>query len=317
MTKRLGTAFDASATCPVWEAFLIRVMPDAVQRRYIQASVGYSLTGLTGEHCFWFLHGAGSNGKTTFIETLQALLGDYSQAATESMIALHPHGTPPKAELARLPGVRFLSGSEVSQGMRLNEGLIKGLTGEDTMTGEAKYCAPFNFKPTLKLWLFGNHRPAISGTDLGIWRRVRLIPFTQEIPDSEKDKFLTAKLRAELPGILNWALAGLRDWQDNGFTVPEIVEQATADYRTDSDVIGSFLSEYLEEAPGCSLPAKDVYSKYGEWCHDEGLRHPLAAAAFNRRLEDRGLHLIRSNGQRKWTGLGWLPENPVFRAKAS
>jgi putative DNA primase/helicase len=232
ITKSISPRFDPSATCPQWEKFIERVTRGhAGLAEFLQRSIGYSLTALTTEHVFWFLHGCGKNGKSVFIETMQSLSGEYGRRATEKLLSISRFGgDAPLDELAGLPGTRMIFGSETADGVKLNEKLVKDLTGGDTLRGRRLYNDGFDFRPVCKLWMFGNHKPEICGTDHGIWRRVLLVPFTACISNQEQDSHLAAKLGAELPGILNWALAGLRQYHEIGLALFSPVFQAHRRY---------------------------------------------------------------------------------------
>jgi len=321
ITKSIAASFDPAATCPKWEAFIERVTRDHEGlAAFLQRSVGYSLTGLTAEHVFWFLHGCGKNGKSVFMETMQALSGEYGRRASDRLFSISRHGgDAPLDELAGLPGVRMLFGSETADGVRLNEKLVKDLTGGDTLRGRRLYCDGFDFTPSAKLWMFGNHKPEICGTDHGIWRRVLLVPFSAHISDEEQDKHLTIKLRAELPGILNWALAGLRQYREIGLAPPPCVIAATNSYKTDEDALGDFLDECVEsgEGPEFAVSKNALYVTYAQWAKKSGLRYPLSSKSLSRRLKDRGFVEVPS---RMWSGYrlrGGLPfdDLPPFSPK--
>ena len=290
VTRSLGTAFDPRATCPTWEGFIERVTRghDGLAE-FIQRSVGYSLTGLTVEHVFWVLHGAGHNGKSTFIETLQNLSGEYGTRASEKLLAMSRHGADaPLDEVAGLHGCRFLFGSETQEGVRLNEKFIKDLTGGDTVRGRLLYKEGFQFRPTCSLWMHGNHKPDICGTDYGIWRRVQMVPFTARITAKEIDKNLPAKLCAELPGILNWAIAGLRQWEATGLAAPFCVTSATADYQSDQDTLGDFIKDMISYVDGATTTKREMYSAYERWASENGYRFPLTTKRLSLRLKERG-----------------------------
>jgi putative DNA primase/helicase len=309
VTKRMGCDYDPSATCPAWESFLAKVQPDPEVRALLQRWAGYCLTGIVREHKFVFFYGTGSNGKSTFLETLFALYGGYAQGAPEKLIMTNPRGGDPCHEVARLPGVRFLLGCEVSEGMRINESIVKSLVSGDTLTGEEKYCPSFDFNPVAKLNLFGNHRPVVHGTDHGFWRRVILVPWEVQIADGEKDMALPGRLRAELPGILNWCLAGLSAWRNGGLRPPAIIEAATAEYKDASDILGGFITAHLDtNAPGCKLPTKEVYRKYQEWAEESGIRSPWSVRIFNEKMKARGISKRGSHGIDFWDGVGWHSE---------
>ncbi|WP_294401777.1 phage/plasmid primase, P4 family [Prosthecobacter sp.] len=290
VTRGVGTAFDPHAICPIWEGFIKRVTRghDGLAE-FIQRSVGYSLTGQTVEHVFWFLHGAGRNGKSTFIETLQNLSGEYGARSSEKLLAMSKHGADtPQDEVAGLHGCRFLFGSETQEGVRLNEKFIKDLTGGDTVHGRQLYKEGVQFRPTCKLWMFGNHRPDICGTDHGIWRRVQLVPFTATITAEEIDKDLPAKLCTELPGILNWAIAGLRQWETAGLAAPRCVTSATAEYQSDQDILGDFINDNVNSVPGATTTKPAMYKSYQRWAIEKGHRYPLTDKKLSHRLKDRG-----------------------------
>jgi putative DNA primase/helicase len=288
MTKTAGVPYDAAATCPKWEAFMEQIVPDAEVRHFLQVSAGYWLTGDTGAQCFWFFYGAGANGKSTFLGTLYHLLGDYAQKAGE-MLSLSPKSNLP-LELSTLPGVRFLVGNEVTDGMKLNETLVKDITGGDVVKGREHYEAFFAFRPACKLIMYGNHRPTITGTDGGMWRRVRLVPFTTVIPPEQRNPHLDKEFLTELPGILNWCLRGLAEWHARGLPMPKAVMQATEAYREDSDVLGEFLQETTVSVKDMNetVLLEPLYNRYGEWYAENGRRHPLTAQALRRQLQDRG-----------------------------
>lgn len=288
ITKRVGAPYVAEAACPRWVAFLDRVLAsNGTLIDFQQRLWGYTLTGDTSEQIFGFLHGGGKNGKSVHNETAQALLGDYAQRAPQSLLTASNNGREPSHEIARLQGARLVIGSETEEGARLAESRVKDITGGDTLTGRFLYAEAFDFRPCLKLWMFGNHRPTISGTDEGIWRRMRLIPFTVHIPEAERDPHLPDVLRGELPGILQWALAGTRQWLERGLDAPSIVMAASEEYRREEDTLGDFLQDELQEAPGASVRAGEMFARYRAWCERVGYRYPLAQKALTKRLGER------------------------------
>jgi putative DNA primase/helicase len=328
LTKCLPIAYDPSAQCPAWEAFLWRAMggslgPDTEDmgggelenRRkaderakaltgFLQRALGYTLTGHTTEQCLLLLHGMGSNGKSTFLEVLQILLGDYAQSTpSASLLAKDRHDGIPN-DIARLRGARLVTAVEIGEGKRLDEELVKRLTGQDTLTARFLHGEFFDFKAEFKLFIACNHLPTIRGTDYAIWRRIRLIPFTVTIPDEEQDRDLPAKLRAELPGILHWAVQGCLDWQHKGLGAPVEVTEATADYRASMDVIGRFIEERCILSPKVRVKAGDIYQDYKRWC-DEGNEYPMNQKNFGLRLSERGLEPQKGTaGARWWIGIG-------------
>ena len=250
VTKSIAVPFDPSARCPRWERFLGEVFPEPSIREYVRCVVGYTLAGITDEHLFMFCYGSGANGKSTLLETLQHVMGDYASRAGAEIICLSKHGREPESQIAELMGQRLVIGAETAEGARLNENLIKDITGGDTLRGRRIYESAFQFIPQCTLWLFGNYKPAISGCDDGIWRRVRLIPFLQKFESDRKDPSLKTKLRAEAPGILAWAVRACLDWQRSGLTTPETVRLAVEEYRTDEDSLADFIEECTETLLG-------------------------------------------------------------------
>lgn len=309
ITRFVACPYDPTADCPVWLAFLERIMPDIAVRTYLQKLAGYSITGLTSEHHFVFLYGGGANGKSTFLEALYALCRDYSLKAPDRLIHCDDRGATPPDVIAAIDGVRFLVGSETTQGVRLNEGTVKDLTGGDTLTGARKYEHSYSFKPVAKLWCFGNHKPAVRGTDDGIWRRMRLIRFPVQIPQSEWDLDLPSKLLAELPGILAWVVDGALAYFRDGLSIPPAVAAATQEYREDEDTLGEFIASNVVESPGANLPHKDVFKAYRKWAEESGIRSPLTNRSLANSLRDRGWSQKRTMAARFWAGFSLAPES--------
>jgi len=305
LTKYADVEYVADAECPLWRTFLERIFDgNAEIISYLQRAVGYSLTGDTREQCLHLMHGTGSNGKSTFLEVLQALMGDYGVQADFATF-VEKKGDGPRNDVARLAGARMVRSSEVGEGKRLNESLVKSLTGQDTIAARFLYSEAFEFRPTFKLWLAANHKPVIRGTDHAIWRRVRLIPFTVTISEQEKDETLKDRLLTELPGILRWAVEGCEQWLERGLQPPEAVTVATAAYKNESDIIGNFLEECCEIGAGLEVPATDLYTAYKRWAHDNG-EFELSQTAFGRRIEERGFD-VRKNGVKYRKGLRLVP----------
>jgi putative DNA primase/helicase len=244
LTKLAPVAYDPDATCPRWLEFLDRIFAgDYHLIAYLRRLVGYSLTGVVRQHLLPFMHGLGANGKTTFIETLLNLLGpDYSMKAAPDLLLARRNDSHP-TERADLFGKRLVACVEVEEGRRLAEALVKEMTGGDRMRARRMREDFWEFVPRHHVWLAGNHRPTVTGTDIGIWRRIKLIPFEVTIPLAEQDLELTDKLRAELPGILNWALTGCWAWNTHGMREPAAVRLATAEYAAEQDDVGRFIDE--------------------------------------------------------------------------
>ena len=305
LTYVLPVAYDPAAVCPTWDAFIERITNgDGDLARFLAAAVGYTLSGWTAAQVLFFLYGTGANGKSTFIETVMALMGELAHKARAQVLMLSERDRVPN-EIAALAGRRLVVASELSDGARLNEGLVKDLTGDDTISARFLYGEPFTFRPQFKLWLYGNHKPTITGTDDGIWRRVRLIPFTVQIPENERDPRLPAKLRAELPGVLAWAVRGWQGYQQHGLPTPAAVSAATADYRSESDLIGIFLVERCILAASATARGGDLYQAYTLWGTENNLR-PLSGVRFAKALKERGFTNGHDRNGSFWEGVGIL-----------
>src|SRR5215207_4109945 len=303
MTKIAPTRYRPDAAAPTWETFLERVLPGEDLRAFVQRAVGYSATGDTSEQCMFINHGGGANGKSTFQEAIAAALGDYAmRAPTEMLLAKRTDGVP--NDVARLKGARFVSASETEEGRRLAESRIKDLTGQDTVTARFMKAEWFDFAPTHKLWLSTNHKPEIRGTDVAIWRRIRLVPWTVTIPPAEQDKKLPIALRHELAGILAWVVRGCLQWWCEGLQAPDEVHKATGEYRAEMDVLAGFLAECCELDTGHWEYAKDLYECYKRWCDENGER-PEPQRKFGGRLGERGFQRDRggSRGAGIWRGV--------------
>lgn len=305
ITKMAPASFDPGANSTRWQAFLDRIFDgDEELIAYIQRAVGYSLTGAVGEQCLFFLYGTGQNGKSVFIQTLLSVLGEYAQKAPTEMIMKQERssgGATP--DMARLRGVRLAVTAELDENQRMGEARVKDLTGADRIVARHLYREPIEFDPTHKLWIYGNHKPAIRGTDDGIWRRIRLVPFTVTIPNEEKDPHLTEKLKRERDGILAWAVRGCLEWQRDGLGLPSAVASATDAYRNESDRLGTFLDERCVVEMWARVGKSELYAAYDAWCHDSG-EHPVSKRKLGQLLVERGFGDGRNERERFWTGLG-------------
>ena len=303
LTTLAPVRYDPDATCPLWLAFLDRIMDGNREMvDFLRRAVGYSLTGDVSEQKLFFPHGSGANGKSTFINTILSILGgDYAiQAAPELLVVgkdRHP------TEVADLYGKRLVASTEVDDGRRLAEGLVKQLTGGDKIKARLMRQDFFQFDPTHKLWLVANHKPTVKGTDFAIWRRILLIPFDVTIGDEEKDPYLSEKLKAESAGILTWAVRGCLKWQRQGLGIPESVKQATDAYRADSDTFSTFLTECTVNAKNAETKASVLYSAYETWCGENGER-PQGGKQFSQKLTERGFDKVKTRLGIFYLGVG-------------
>lgn len=312
LTKLCPVRFDAQAEAPRWIDFVETIFGgDESLMHYVQKAAGYSLTGDVSQQCFFFLYGLGANGKSVFVETLLSLLGDYAtKTSIQTLMARDGDGSDANPALVALQGARLVVSSEIEEGKRWNESLVKDLTGGDRITARPLYGAPLTFTPEFKLWVYGNHKPTIRGADAGIQRRIKLIPFSVTIPESKRDPKLKLKLAAERAGILNWALAGLRMIEADGFEEPAVVRDATRAYIQDQDALKDWIEECVElcYVPGTEtlqtalrIANAELYANYANWC-DKRRQFTLSHKALTQRLLDRGFAQSDERG-RPWIGL--------------
>lgn len=304
ITRTTNTAYDPAATCPAWIKFLHEIFDNNQELiGYMQRAIGYSLTADMREDVIHICWGTGSNGKSTWGNTLGGVLGDYAESANVATFLadnLPRSSSGPSEDLARLRGARFLRASEPDERRALNSSLLKELTGREPITARFLFGSTFKFKPVFKLWISANHKPAIHDASHGMWRRMRLIPFTIQISDAQKDGTLEGRLLNERAGILNWALQGTQDWIQYGLGAPEAVMAATEQYRTDSDLLGLFLRDLCVFDDYRKVDAGKLYQAYKHWCERTGER-AWANQAFHRKLTDRGFPIDHATGLR--TGL--------------
>lgn len=273
MSKITICEYDTSGKPPkLWLKFLDDVTNgDKDLQEYIQKSVGYSLSGSTKEQCAYFLYGMGNNGKSTFLDTISEMLNGYSSNVQPETIMMKRFGEGGvNSDIARLKSARFVSSEEPTEGVRLNEGLLKQLTGGGKITCRFLYGDEFEYAPEFKIWVATNHKPVIRGTDLGIWRRIKLIPFEVNIPKEKVDKNLKYRLRKELPQILRWAVEGCIKWQNEGISDPDCVKQAVAGYKLEMDLLASFMDQCVEIDYNSDekIMANQLFQVYSKWAKE-------------------------------------------------
>ena len=315
ISKLADVEYNDAAECPVFLTFLDTILPDDEVRSFIQRYLGYCLTALTHEQVFVFLYGAGRNGKSTLVDVICRLLGDYSTTVPFETLAGDDRrkGSEATPDLVRMPGARIVRASEPESGMKFRESMVKSLTSGEPILIRRMREEFIEIYPTFKLIISGNHRPDIRGGDDGIWRRVLLVPFDVQISRSEVDRALPDKLWAERSGILNWLIAGALSYLEEGLCVPDSVRAATDDYREQSDVYGAFLKGACDvtgddsdiETPG------DLYTSFKIFCERQGF-FAFGVSTFNKALPERaaayGFRKAKSMGLSLYRGLRIKPE---------
>jgi putative DNA primase/helicase len=305
ITKLAPVQYDPEAVCPQWISFLQQIMGgNESLTDFLPRAVGYALTGQTFEQVLFILYGIGANGKSTFLEVVRALCGDYARQA-EFTTFLERKSDTVRNDLARLAGARFVTAVEATSGRRLDEAVVKQLTGGDAITARFFYKEHFEFTPQFKLFLATNHKPVIRGTEHAIWRRIRLIPFEVTIPPEQQDRALSTKLQAELPGILTWAVQGCLAWQrEGGLAMPPEVLLATQTYREEMDLFGQFLADCCLLGPRRRATTEELYQAYGLWCTQNGIHYQPTKPQFGRWLGERGFtHSPRQGNKQSWAGV--------------
>ncbi|MCC5807592.1 MAG: PriCT-2 domain-containing protein [Opitutales bacterium] len=273
-TVQIPCDFNPEATCPRWDRFLDYFMGgDQDMIDYLARAAGYSLTGYVDQDVLFFCYGKGANGKSTFTATMKMLLGDLM--TTIPMVALLAKASDNNFDYrkAQMEGKRLVVSDEIPESQTLSESAIKTLVGGDEITARRPYEKPYTFHPTHKLWMVGNHKPNIKGTDLGIWRRVQVIPWLITMPETKRRPRheILADHREEMPGIFLWAIRGFIDLVDNGgLRPPKSIQHATREYQTDSDQFGRFLEERTEKVHGFSIALTELRETFAAWCEDEG-----------------------------------------------
>jgi putative DNA primase/helicase len=301
-TKQAPVAYQPAAHASLWAACVECWQPDPTMRGYLQRVVGSAATGHPVEHLFVNI-GGGANGKSVFYGALQRVLGPYAVVPDRSLFVLTRHEPHPTVR-ADLFGARMLLAPETEAGAQLAESQVKEITGSDRMTGRRMREDPWGFWPTWTAFLHTNHRPAVRGTDDGIWRRLRIIPWDVVIPSDQRDPYLASKLADEAPGILRWMVEGALDWQAQGFDEPEQVRSASHDYRAASDTTARFLDEAdLTIKPDSWTPSADLVAAHERWCEDSGLKHPEQWQLTSEGLKRLGAVPRKRAGQRGWEGI--------------
>lgn len=298
ITKLAPVAYDPMAQCPQFIEFLDQIFNGNIELiDYMQRLLGMCLSGdITAQH-LWFFYGSGANGKSTLLGLIQKIIGDYACSAPDSLLTLgkDEHAT----QLADLQGRRLVIASETESAARLNVQRVKVLTGEDIIKARRMRQDFYEFRRTHKLILQTNNRPIVREDSEAVWRRIRVVPFTVTIPPEARDPDLSNKLWSEAPGVLNWLVAGCRDWLKNGLRDPKCVMAATAEYREESDQVRDFVQCCCDTGEGLWEFTKNLRAAYESYCAESGDR-PVNGKVFTDSLVRLGF-----TAERKYIGRGW------------
>lgn len=306
ITRMLDLDYRPDAKCPIWEAFLLSSMADRPHLvDYLRRVTGYIFTGSVREHALFLFYGRGRNGKGTFVETIAYLLGELAQKAQMESFLLRRGEKGVSNDIARMKGARLVHATEANQGRRLDEATIKELTGGDTLCARFLHQEFFEFAPTHKLVFSVNDRPVITGDDHGIWSRVHLVPWDVRFEGDKQDKGLKDRLRtrAELEGILAWAVRGCLEWQAGGLQAPEEVIAAVSAYREEMDTFGQFAEDCLVFDANTCAKASEIFAAYEIWAREAGERLNNQRW-LGQKLAKMGLERKKSGGTFGWVGVG-------------
>lgn len=312
ITKATGCAYDPQAACPAFIAFLRSLFcgltgstgPDDDQGmiQYMQMAFGYCLTGKVVEKMFFFAFGGGDNGKSRLVEVLRELLGSYAIIVSTNAFMQRNDTSGATPEIARLQGMRLAVATETNDHQVFDEALVKAVTGGEMFSARRLYGSPFEFMPKFKLFMSGNDKPIIRSDGRAMWSRLHLMPFERVFEVHQQDKGLAAKLSAELPGILNWAIEGCLLWQKaGGLTMPPRMLAGVQQYKTDMDLIQQWMSDCCKLAPTLTTLSAPAYASFGNWCKQNGHR-VITQTKFSMKLAERGFVKQHSRVGKVWEG---------------
>jgi putative DNA primase/helicase len=308
ITMMTAAPYQPEARLPLFDAFLERVLPSPELRVCVQRIAGYACTGSTREEKLFLPHGPTAGGKSTLLIAVRRALGDYAATAdATTFMTRRAEGGAPRDDLVKLIGRRLVVSSEVEDGTRFAESLVKTLFGGDDMSARALYERTVEFTPAFKLLIAANHRPRARDDDDALWRRIVEVPFTVSIPEAERDPAVKATLCDPAQAgaaVLAWAVAGAAAWYRDGLALPQAVKVATAQYREAMDPLRDFLTDRCVLEAVAEIAAKELRATYEEWAREAGVKHPVGGNGFAERLEARGcVRFRRHGGARWWAGI--------------
>jgi putative DNA primase/helicase len=318
ITKLAPVVYDPAAQCPNWLAFLDMIMLGRQNLvDFLKRALGSSLTGITSDKAMFILYGpGGDNGKSTMVEVMEMLLGNYARRTPVETFLKKREGSIPN-DIARLRGARFVWAAENDRGVRLAESLIKEMTGGDRLAARFLHGEFFEFMPTFKIWFATNHKPTIRG-DAAIWRRLKLVPFDYTIPkDRQKKRHeVMAMFQSELPGILNWAIEGCMEWQRDGLGVPDEVIDATREYESEQDTFSMFLEEKCVRVANARVLSLALYREYKTWAEEHG-ETPASHKTFASLMSERGFAKSKTKVGALYSGVGLRTDDHYDSPKAA
>lgn len=300
LSKIANVAYDDQADCPHFKQVLARALP-AEHAAFLLRYLGYALLGAPREQMFAILYGAGANGKSTLINAVSHLFGDYA-ANVEPTSLMRQKSDRVRSDVARLQGVHLAVTSELATGEILDAPLVKRFTGDDKITARALYSAEVEYKAKFALVMTTNALPVIDGGDPALARRLVLLPFNNVVPEGDRDPDLAHKLEAEAPGILNLLLEGLREYREIGLALPDDLKQEVAKFVVSSDMVAAFLQDETKAVADGAVGAKTLYNYYRTSCGMSGIR-ALSMPQFRQEMLKKGYVTKRSSGGQAWRGL--------------
>lgn len=311
ITKQCNVEFDAQAVCPQWERFMLECFcGDTEMVDYMQRSMGYTLSGTVGEEVMHFWYGRGRNGKSVAVNVFSRILGDYAHVASTELITAND-GKSKDTMFAALRGARLVLLNETKAGQRLDDSSVKLLAGREPIAARKLYGETFSYLPTAKLYVRGNHKPIVHDTSDGMWRRMRLVPFTNNVSEDAVDPELESKLWAERAGILNWMLEGFAQYQKRGLKPPQAIVQACNSYRRDADLLNDWLEDNTDRTDSSSTASvAEVYQDYRSWAQSQGVK-PMSQKGLAQRLVEHGVSAGRTNRGRYYLGIRLLNPCPL------
>lgn len=313
MGRQCHAPYIVNAPRPLFDRFMLEISKnDTEWVDYMQRLVGYTISGRVNEEIIIFLLGWGANGKSVFSNVIRRILNSYSGSVPANFLMVsNRDGEAATPSLAQLPGVRLAQANEVEAGSRLSAQAVKVAASSDAIAARHLHKAAFEFVPTHTLWVRGNHKPIITDTDDGIWRRIRLVPFDQQFGPDEKDVHLEEKLMIEAPGILAWMVQGHQEYLRRGLSPAKRVADASINYRNESDLVAQWISERTDRGDGSQCPQSEAYQDYREWCSEQGLQRPMTKRSFTLSLAERGfVSGQESTGARRRVYVGF--QSPMY-----